>query len=128
MTQPLPSETIEYERHVDGLRQRHAELLKAFRDYFSVPVLSDPRHEAEFIRATRNAHEILSRAEGIVPSPTPEGRAITIHLEGGLVQDVTGIPPGVEVHVADYDRHDETHPSWNSEYECHVTVYGGDGV
>jgi hypothetical protein len=31
MTQPLPSETIEYERYVDGLRKSNAKLLNALQ-------------------------------------------------------------------------------------------------
>lgn len=55
-------------------------------------------------------------------------KTITIHIEGGLFQDVTGIPPGYGVHIHDHDEGDTSHPSWNAEKGCFVTVYGGDGV
>jgi hypothetical protein len=54
--------------------------------------------------------------------------SIIVHVEGGMVQDVTGIPPGVEVRVEDYDHADDTQPTWDAEKGCHVTVYGGDGL
>ena len=57
---------------------------------------------------------------------TPQKKTITIHLDGGLVQDVTGIPPGYEVHVHDHDEGDRSHPSWDEGKECFVTVYGGE--
>ena len=124
MTQPISSETVEYERYVDELRRSNAELLKAFRDYFNVPVLSKPGHEAEFFRAARNAHEILSRANGIVSPPVPV-KIITVRVEGGMVADVDGVPAGYELRVEDYDHADDSHPAWNAEKECFVTVYDG---
>ena len=125
MTHPL-SETIEYERYVDGLRRSNEQMLKAFRDYFSCPVVSEPGHEAEFFRAVRNAHEILSRANGMVPSPTPPKIiTITVRVEGGMVCDVDGIPPGYELRVEDYDHADDSHPAWSVEKGCFVTVYDG---
>jgi hypothetical protein len=53
---------------------------------------------------------------------------ITITVEGGLVQDVTGIPYGTEVHVEDYDDGDDSHPTWDADKECHVTIYEGGAI
>jgi hypothetical protein len=55
-------------------------------------------------------------------------RTITVIVEGGLVQDVTGIPAGYELQVEDYDHADDSQPSWNAEKECFVTVYKGGAV
>jgi hypothetical protein len=53
---------------------------------------------------------------------------ITVHVEGGLVQDVTGVPAGYELHVEDYDVHNPGAHSWDAEKKCVVTVYEGDSV
>lgn len=39
-------------------------------------------------------------------------RTITVIVEGGLVQDIQGIPKGIRVKVLDYDSDgiDESHP------------------
>jgi hypothetical protein len=50
-------------------------------------------------------------------------KIITIRVEGGLVQEVTGIPAGYEVHVQDYDDGDESHPAWNADKGCFVEIY-----
>jgi hypothetical protein len=52
-------------------------------------------------------------------------KIITIRVEGGLVQDVSGVPAGYELHVEDYDEGDESHPAWNPGKSCFVTIYGG---
>jgi hypothetical protein len=43
--------------------------------------------------------------QGRQPTPTPEEteQVITVAVEGGIVQDVQGIPPGVVVRIVDYD-------------------------
>lgn len=53
---------------------------------------------------------------------------ITVHVEGGLVQDVKGIPAGYEVRVEDYDVHNPGDDSWDAEKECVVTVFEGPAV
>jgi len=66
-------------------------------------------------------------------TPEEEGAAamnesikiITVRVEGGLVQDVIGVPHGIEVRVEDYDGGDESHPTWDAEKECHLTIYEG---
>jgi hypothetical protein len=58
--------------------------------------------------------------------PKPQKPTITVTIEGGIVQDVTGIPAGYELHVEDHDESDESHTSWSVEKECFVTVYEGD--
>lgn len=52
-------------------------------------------------------------------------KVIIIRVEGGLVQDVIGVPPGIEVRVEDYDDGDESHPTWDADKGCAVTVYDG---
>jgi hypothetical protein len=69
------------------------------------------------------AHAAVREAQGNGPPKT-----ITVHVEGGMVQDVTGIPAGCEVRVEDYDHSDDTQPTWDQEKQCHVTVYGGDSA
>jgi hypothetical protein len=53
---------------------------------------------------------------------------ITVRVEGGLVQDVIGVPHGTEVHVEDYDDGDDSHPTWDADKECHVTIYEGAAI
>lgn len=52
-------------------------------------------------------------------------KIITVRVEGGLVQDVTGIPAGYALHVEDYDEIDPSHPGWDASKECVVTIYDG---
>jgi hypothetical protein len=58
----------------------------------------------------------------------PSANTITVTVEGGLVQDVTGIPAGYELLVEDHDGGDTSHPSWDAEKECFVTIYEGGAV
>jgi len=45
-----------------------------------------------------------------------ENETVTLIVEGGIVQDVQGIPPGLTVEVRDYDvEPDEDHPSIETE-------------
>jgi hypothetical protein len=127
MTQRIPSETIEYERYVDGLRRSNAQLLNALKTYLDVPVAPDIGCEDELVAAIELARAAIAETEGAAVSPAP-AKAITIHIEGGLVQDVNGIPAGYEVRVEDYDFPDTGDDSWDAEKKCVVTVYGGDGV
>lgn len=53
-------------------------------------------------------------------------RIITIRVEGGVVQEVSGVPKGFELHVEDYDEGDTEHPSWDAEKGCFISVYEGD--
>ena len=53
-------------------------------------------------------------------------KIITVHVEGGLVQDVTGVPDGYQLRVEDYDTDDPSHPSWDAQKQCGVTTYDGD--
>jgi len=52
-------------------------------------------------------------------------KIIVVHLEGGMVQDVSGVPAGYELHVEDYDVGDDTQSQWNAEKQCFLTVYEG---
>ena len=140
MTQPMPSETLDYERYVDGLRGNNAELLAALtdllgdrpsvqggicqhcgRDYIGDILEGDcPSDDCP----SYEARALIAKAGGNAVSPHPP-KTITVHIEGGLVQDVTGIPSGYEVRVEDYDCQDPTDDSWEAEKECAVTVYEG---
>jgi hypothetical protein len=44
---------------------------------------------------------------------------IIVHVDGGVIQDIEGIPPGVEVHVRDYDT-DGAEP-WQ---QCLINEHG----
>jgi len=52
-------------------------------------------------------------------------KTITVRVEGGLVCDVDGVPAGYELRVEDYDHADNSHPAWDADKECFVTVYDG---
>ena len=125
MTQPLPSETISYERYVDGLRAHNSRLRHAL-----TVLCSAVKQDVALFADQPHKDSALGIAEAALAEGTKgSGQAtITIHLEGGLVQDVTGIPPGVEVRVEDHDEGDTSHPSWDAEKGCFVTVYGGEDV
>ena len=71
--------------------------------------------------AASEAERLLEQGGHSVGSPT----AITVHIEGGMVQGVSGIPTGYALHVQDHDIHDEEHPQWDPEKECIVTAYEG---
>ncbi len=58
-----------------------------------------------------------------IVTATPQ--VISIQIQGGLLTDVSGLPAHCELRVEDYDVHDESHPRWNAEKECIVTVYQG---
>ena len=138
MNQPIPSETIEYEQYVDGLRRSNADMHAALkdllgdrpsvqggicqhcgRDYIGDILEGDcPSDDCPSFLA----REIIHRAEPATVSPT---KTITIHIEGGLVQDVTGIPTGFELRIEDYDVQDPGDDSWDAKKECVVTVYAG---
>jgi hypothetical protein len=136
MTQPIPSETIEYERYVDGLRRTSADLVEALERYLDVrpafrlkpigaPGSAARQEQSDSIAAEDFARAVLAKAQGNRLSPL---KTITVHLEGGLVHDVTGIPAGYEVRVEDHDEGDTSHPSWDAEKGCFVTVFGGEGA
>jgi hypothetical protein len=60
------------------------------------------------------------------PAEPPMNKGfIVVQVKGGLVQDVTGVPEGYELRVEDYDEGDTSHPSWNAEKDCFVTVFDG---
>jgi hypothetical protein len=122
MTQPIPSETIEYERYVAMERHREAYLALQYANHTNLAEL-----KKQYLLAVDAVHSIGAQStEGAKPSPSP--KTITVHVEGGMVQDVTGIPTGYEVRVEDRDEGDTSHPSWDGEKGCFVTVYGGDNA
>jgi hypothetical protein len=98
-------------------------LVTRVRDLISTtgPSLSETAALSETIRVA----EILLMDRPL--TPPQKAKSVTVHVEGGLVQDVTGIPAGYEVRVEDYDVHDPDDDSWDAQKECAVTVYeGGD--
>jgi hypothetical protein len=109
------------------------EALQSDIDRFRLEAIGPARYdvgEAEYnTRETVIAiDEAIAKVAGVSMPPAP-ARTITVHIEGGLVQDVTGIQAGVEVRVEDRDKDGDTsHPSWDEERQCFVTVYGGEGV
>jgi hypothetical protein len=64
----------------------------------------------------------LTRYEG----PKAQKPTITVVLEGGIVQDVTGLPAGYELRVEDHDEGDADHHSWDEEKKCFVTIFDGE--
>jgi hypothetical protein len=64
-------------------------------------------------------------AQGLLPSTPP--RRVYVSVEGGLVQDVTGVPAGVQVVVLDYDIEgaavDELGTSPLDSRPCCLSVY-----
>ena len=49
-------------------------------------------------------------------------KIINVKIHRGLIEDVTGIPEGYELHVEDYDGDDTAHPAWDAKKECFVTI------
>jgi hypothetical protein len=131
MSQPLPPETIDYERFVDGLRKVNAEMVRALELHHASHVAfehgDDVESKKQYALAVEATRSIVRESNGVVKSQT-SSKTIVVHVEGGLVQDVIGIPAGCEVRVEDHDEGDTSHPSWDAEKECFVTVYGGEGV
>jgi hypothetical protein len=131
MSQCMPSETIEHERFVENLRAENALMRAALRKLITeadeliaaIEGTSDQFEPevAALSSATSEAERVLEHGGHSVCGPA----AITIHIEGGMVQDVSGIPQGQELHVEDHDIHDEEHPQWDAEKECIVTIYKG---
>ena len=74
------------------------------------------------------AEALFGRTVAGVNEAHMDKNIITVRIEDGLVQDVTGIPLGYEVHIHDHDWNDSTHPAWDAEKGCFVTMYGGEGV
>jgi len=56
---------------------------------------------------------------------TNSPKIITVKINRGLIEDVTGLPKGYELHVHDHDGDDTSHPSWDATKVCFVTIYGG---
>jgi hypothetical protein len=129
MSQPLPSEAIDYERYVDGLRQQNAKMLTALKDI----ILWAERHgltKADLITGGQAECPVITNARAAVAQAERAGlpmpaKTITIHIEGGMVQDASDVPAGYELRVEDHDLHDEGHPQWDAEKECVVTIYEG---
>jgi hypothetical protein len=67
---------------------------------------------------------VIRDATGGATSPQLT-KTITVKVEGGLVQDVGGVPRGYELRVEDYDGDDTSHPAWDADKECFVTIYDG---
>jgi len=82
--------------------------------------------EAEYntLETVTAIDEAIAQATGRALSPR-SANSITIRIEDGLVQDVTGIPAGYELRVEDHDWNDTSHPAWDAEKECFITVYDG---
>jgi hypothetical protein len=72
--------------------------------------------------ARKRARTDLERLEAL---GVPRSRLITVTIEGGIVQDVTGLPQGYELHVEDHDEGDTSHPSWDAQKRCFVTIFDG---
>lgn len=136
MSEPIPSETLDYERYVDSLRDHNVRMLKALRlaestlaSFYRIQYaqgISKVGDGADnwVLNIVRDA--IAGADRSAIGSSAP--KIITVRIEDGLVQDVTGVPAGYALHVEDYDGEDTSHPSWNAEKECFVTIYDGDAA
>jgi len=80
---------------------------------------------SELKRLSDDAHAAIREATGESERPV---NVITIQIHRGLMTDVSGLSAGFELHVEDYDADDTSHPEWNAEKECAVTVYEGDTI
>jgi hypothetical protein len=120
----LPSETLEYERYVDGLRRSNAQLTKVMRKAWKaiaadLGMIRSPKT----ICLLSEMDALIARAKDGGPIPV-EPKTITVHLEEGRVMAVNGVPHGVEVHIEDYDHTVGCGPYWDEKKGCDVTVYG----
>jgi hypothetical protein len=130
MSQPIPSETIEYERFVDSLRSENALMRSVLQKLIAkaddiIAAIDGTTNQFEPETAALSA--ATSEAERVLANghPFAQNATISIHIEGGMVQHVSGVPMGYGLHVEDHDLHDEEHPQWDAEKECIVTVYEG---
>jgi hypothetical protein len=94
--------------------------------HYGVTLLARKRKQ----RLSETLRQIIDGALSGKLGDGPEERSaqkavITVHVEGGMVQDVSGVPAGYELRVEDYDHADETQPTWDAARYCNVTVYGG---
>jgi hypothetical protein len=93
MTQPIKSETIEYERYLDGLRGSNEELLECLKDLRAkIKRGSVLKNEKVYFTAEDfdRINAVIAKAEDIgLPAPA---KTITVHVEGRLIQDANGIP------------------------------------
>ena len=117
-------DNLNYERYVDGLRLENVEL-KEFAEYIANHLLSlslslKPGSWGLAALAKYHALSKSNRITSSVPS-----KIITVTIEGGLVQDVAGVPAGFELRIEDHDGDDTSHPAWDEQKECFVTVYDG---
>ncbi len=71
------------------------------------------------------AEILLDRRRAANGTAEGNSRFITVSVKGGLVQEVTGLPPGCELRVEDYDVQNPGDDSWDTEKECVVIVYEG---
>jgi hypothetical protein len=132
MSHPIPSETLEYERHIDGLRKSNADMAAAIRNMIDAGdglIAAIDGSTDQFATETAAFSAAVSAAEKTLPDAVSESAApkiITVTVEGGLVQDVTGVPKGYELHVEDHDEGDTSHPSWDEEKKCFVTIFDGE--
>jgi hypothetical protein len=87
----------------------------------------EPYTLLEMIAQEARAALALSGGAGVAgmePSMSNR-RIITVQVKGGLIQDVTGLPPGCDLSVEDYDVQNPGDDSWDAEKECVVTIYEG---
>ena len=131
MTQLHHDDDPNSEQYVDGLRKANAEL-KAFADYVAKDLIYAEYSQylgqwgVDLLRRYRALTKPANSSASQAPANT-----ITIQLKDYWVHEVTGIPAGYQVRVEDYrdeDEGDKSHPSWDAEKECYVTILGGEGV
>jgi hypothetical protein len=134
MTVRHKADNLNYEEYVDGLRKANTRMIYALQtlvaradDVIAAVDGGKAQFEPEMAAlsaAASIAERLLARVAGAGASGKPVD-IITVHVEGGLVQDVAGVPEGCELRVEDYDTHDTSHPSWDAQKECCVTIFDG---
>lgn len=127
MTQLHNDDKLNYEEFVNTLRRTNAELLAACET-----LAEDCRMalSGDWDKSDEGFKDSLTLLEDVIAKAKPHTscvltKLITVTIEGGLVQDVKGVPNGYELHVEDHDEGDESFPAWDAEKKCFVTIYQG---
>ena len=82
--------------------------------------------ESPLFNFKENVRSVKRFQDHARPTTSQSRKIITVTIEGGIVQDVTGVPSGYELHVEDHDDGDTSHPSWNEGKQCFITIFDGE--
>lgn len=71
---------------------------------YVLQALEEANNEEEFItNAKIDLDGLCDEIKDLIQSLTEVDNEITIDMEGGLIQDITGIPEGVKIRIVDWD-------------------------